>query len=139
MIIEADCWKDLVGWDQERWPNFSPRELAQRGTGWDEGYSPIKVNVYSLDKLQILRSMLGRPVKINSAYRFPEYNDRVSSTGTDGVHTRGCAFDVSCTSSKDRYDLIRGAFAIDFTGIGVYDWGVHLDDDDIKARPRLWI
>ena len=55
-------WRDVpkAAW---RWPNFSPAEIACRGTG------KLLVNEAALDKLQALRERLGTPLIIRSAYR----------------------------------------------------------------------
>ena len=50
-----------------RWANFSPAEIACRGTG------KLLVNETALDKLQALRNRLGKPLIIRSAYRSPEH------------------------------------------------------------------
>ena len=46
-----------------RWPNFSPAEIASRGTG------QLLVNEAALDALQALRVRLGKPLIIRLAYR----------------------------------------------------------------------
>jgi hypothetical protein len=51
-----------------QWPNFSPRELACKGTG------TLLINEDALDKLQTLRKRLGKPLIIRSAYRSPQHN-----------------------------------------------------------------
>ena len=58
-------WRDVpaAAW---RWPNFSPAEIACRGTG------KLLVNEAALDTLQALRVRLGKPLIIRSAYRSPE-------------------------------------------------------------------
>ena len=44
-----------------RWPNFSPAEIACRGT------DKLLVNDPALDKLQALRNRLGKPLIVRSA------------------------------------------------------------------------
>ena len=51
-----------------RWRNFSPAEIACRGTG------QLKLHPEALDKLQALRDRLGKPLIVRSAYRSPEHN-----------------------------------------------------------------
>ena len=60
-------WRDVPErtW---RWPNFSPAEIACRGTG------KLPVDETALDKLQALRDRLGKPLIVRSAYRSPEHN-----------------------------------------------------------------
>jgi hypothetical protein len=65
-----DHWRDVpaAAW---RWPNFSPAEIACRGTG------KLLVNEAALDALQALRTALAKPLIIRSAYRSPEHNRAV--------------------------------------------------------------
>lgn len=51
-----------------RWPNFSPAEIACRGTG------KLLINEPALDKLQALRDRLGKPLIVRPAHRSLEYN-----------------------------------------------------------------
>ena len=74
-----------VAW---RWPNFSPAEIACRGTG------RIRIDEGALDKLQALRDALGKPLIIRSAYRSPEHNRAVGGAPAS-KHMAGTAFDVA--------------------------------------------
>ncbi len=80
-------WRDVPGsvW---RWPNFSPAEIACRGTG------KLLINETALDKLQALRDRLGMPLIVRSAYRSPEHNRAVGGA-TRSKHLDGAAFDIS--------------------------------------------
>ena len=59
-----DHWRDVPegAW---RWTNFSPAEIACRGSG------SLQINHEALDKLQALRDRLGKPLIVRSAYRSP--------------------------------------------------------------------
>ena len=74
-----------------RWPNFSPAEIACRGTG------KLLVNEPALDKLQTLRDRLGKPLIVLSAYRSPEHNRAVGGA-THSKHMVGAAFDIAMTN-----------------------------------------
>ena len=63
-------WRDVPK-ESWRWQNFSPAEIACRGTG------SILIHEQALDRLQALRTRLGKPLIVNSAYRSPEHNARV--------------------------------------------------------------
>ena len=78
-----DHWRDVPqkAW---RWPNFSPAEIACRGTG------KLLVNEPALDKLQALRDRLGKPLIVRSAYRSPEHNRAVGGA-TRSKHMDGAA------------------------------------------------
>ena len=137
-MIKAAHWKDCE-WDLGRWPNFSPRELAQRGAGWEEGRTPIIIEESALDKLQALRDMCGFALPVTSAYRSPVYNAKVSTTGLNGPHTTGRAFDIAVYGERASY-VIEYGYKCGFTGLGVHQRGshsarfVHWDD----LAKRIW-
>ena len=56
-----------------RWLNFSPAEIACRGTG------KLLVDEPALDRLQALRDRLGKPLIVRSAYRSSEHNRAVGA------------------------------------------------------------
>lgn len=82
-----DHWRDVPEgtW---RWPNFSPAEIACRGT------DKLLVNEVALDKLQALRDRLGKPLIVRSAYRSPEHNRAVGGAKRS-KHMEGAAFDIA--------------------------------------------
>ena len=63
-------WRDIpaVAW---RWPNFTPAEIACRGSG------AILIDEPALDALQRLRDLLGRPLIVRSGYRSEAHNRAV--------------------------------------------------------------
>ena len=104
------------GW---RWPNFSFEELECRdGTG-------LLLVPAALDRLQLLRNMIRRPIIVTSAYRSIAYNRQVGGA-SNSWHLSGNAFDISARG----YPLnLLAACASDagFTGIGRYATFVHVD------------
>jgi zinc D-Ala-D-Ala carboxypeptidase len=95
-----------------RWPNFSPAEIACRGTG------QLKLHPEALDKLQALRDRLGKPLIIRSAYRSPEHNRAVGGA-TRSKHMDGTAFDISM-SNHDPVAFEAAAREVGFLGFGYY-------------------
>lgn len=104
-----------------RWPNFSPAEIACRGTG------KLLVDEGALDRLQALRDALGKPLIVNSAYRSPEHNRAVRGA-MRSQHLTGSAFDVSMTN-HDPARFIDAARKAGFHGIGTYPRSgfIHID------------
>ncbi len=94
------------------WRNFSPKELACKGTGL------LLVDADALTKLQTLRTRLNRPMIITSAYRSPEHNARVGGAPRS-LHMRGIAFDVRM-ENHDPHEFEAAARAAGFTGFGSY-------------------
>jgi len=94
------------------------------------------------EALEQLRVQYGHPMRLSSAHRCQEHNDKVSSTGRNGPHTKG-AVDV-LVWGPDAYELISDAILLDWSGIGVSQKGpkgarfIHLDDTDGPTRPWVW-
>ncbi|MBW7057552.1 DUF882 domain-containing protein [Paracoccus bogoriensis] len=104
-------WRDVPDrlW---RWPNFSPAEIACRGTG------SLRVHDEALDKLQALRDRLGKPLIVRSAYRSPEHNRRVGGAPAS-KHMEGTAFDIAM-ANHDPEAFAAAARAVGFQGFGTY-------------------
>jgi zinc D-Ala-D-Ala carboxypeptidase len=113
-------WREVPTGDW-RWPNFSPRELACKGTG------SLVLNPHALDKLQALRNALGAPLILTSAYRSPEHNLRVGGS-PNSYHLSGRAFDVRM-ENHDPEAFERAAREAGFLGLIRYpDKGfIHID------------
>lgn len=111
-----------------KWPNFTPAELACRGTG------NLKIDLDSLDKLQALRDLLGKPLYVNSAYRSQAYNKRIGGA-LHSQHMMAKAFDVSM-SNHDPIEFEKAARKVGFKGFGYYPHlgFMHID----TGRERSW-
>lgn len=120
-------WKDFP-MSEWRWKNFSPQEMACRGTG------KLMIDPKAMDKLQALRDLLGRPLIVNSAYRSPEHNKAVGGA-KNSFHMKANAYDVRM-DNHDPAEYIDAAIAVGFTGIGTYPKQnfVHVDDRGYEAR-----
>ena len=95
-----------------RWRNFSPAEIACRGTG------QLKLHPEALDKLQALRDRLGKPLIVRSAYRSPEHNRAVGGAKAS-KHMDGTAFDIAM-ANHDPVEFEKAARAVGFLGFGTY-------------------
>jgi len=104
-------WRDApdTAW---RWVNFSPAEIACRGTG------KLLVNDAAQDKLQALRDRLGKPLIVRSAYRSPEHNRAVGGA-TRLKHLVGAAFDIAM-ENHDPVVFEAAAREVGFLGFGFY-------------------
>jgi zinc D-Ala-D-Ala carboxypeptidase len=113
-------WNDFPK-SEWRWPSFSPEEMACRGTG------RLMIDPTAMDKLQRLRTRLGKPMILNSAYRSPEHNAAVGGA-KNSEHMKAHAFDVRMDNFEP-YAFIAAARAEGFTGIGTYpkQGFVHID------------
>ena len=104
-----------------RWRNFSPAEIACRGT------DKLLLNGPALDKLQALRDLLGKPLILRSAYRSPEHN-RAIEGALNSKHMRGAAFDIEM-ANHDPVAFEAAAREVGFLGFGFYPRSgfIHVD------------
>ena len=119
-------------------PHFSRHELQCRC-----GCGKCEMDAVFMIRPEELRRAFGKPMRLSSAYRCPDHNERISKTGRTGPHTTGRAVDV-LVSGEDAYRLVRLALEHGFTGIGIAQRGpherrfIHLDDLDGPTRPWVW-
>lgn len=94
-----------------------------------------------MNKLQKMRDLCGFPFKINSGFRCPDYNEKISSTGRTGPHTKGRAVDIGVEGTK-AYLVVDAAYEVGMTGIGFQQKGggrfIHVDDLTTPPRPNVW-
>ncbi|MGI9486479.1 MAG: D-Ala-D-Ala carboxypeptidase family metallohydrolase [Geminicoccaceae bacterium] len=120
-----------------RWIYFEPKEMRCTCCG--------KLLVVSefMDRLQALRGAYDLPMIVTSGYRCPDYNEKISTTGRSGVHTKGRAVDIK-VNGESAWDLVRYAMTYEVRGIGIKLRGphnarfVHLDDDPARQKPIMW-
>lgn len=117
-----------------KYPNFKESEFACKHCGKSE------MNPIFMGKLQHLRNVYGKPMVITSGYRCQDHPIEVAKD-KPGAHSTGQACDVSC-DSQDAYKLLKVAFELGFTGIGVNQKGngrfIHLDTLTQSPRPNVW-
>jgi zinc D-Ala-D-Ala carboxypeptidase len=115
-----------------RWPSFSPREIACKGTG------KLLINEDALDKLQALRDRLGKPLILTSAYRSPEHNRNVGGA-TRSKHMEGIAFDVRMENHNPQ-EFEAAARAVGFKGFGYYPRSgfMHIDTGPARSWGKPW-
>ena len=109
-----------------RWPNFSPQEMASKREG------ELLIDEASMDKLQKLRNVLGKPIIITSAYRSVAHNKAVGGAARS-QHLLGKAFDVVMTN-QDPATFEELARAVGFTGFGHYPKSNFMHIDTGPAR-----
>ncbi len=115
----------LAPWDAKRWPNFLPHEFACPESGefywWPEFF----------DKIQAVRTALGKPIVINSAHRSFWYNQRIG--GAPRSEHKKLALDISL-HGHNRFHVLSACRAVGFTGTGYYSTWLHVD----MGRKRFW-
>ncbi|MBW6494149.1 MAG: DUF882 domain-containing protein [Burkholderiaceae bacterium] len=94
------------------WPNFSPAEIACRGTG------ALKLDTEAMDRLQALRDALAKPMLVLSGYRSPAHNRAVGGAPAS-KHMDGTAFDI-VMANHDPLAFEAAARKAGFLGFGFY-------------------
>lgn len=93
-------------------------------------------------KLDQLREDVGFAMPVNSGYRCPLHNHKVSGTGFTGPHTTGKAVDIGISGGRATA-LVKAALNAGFLGVGIKQHGpahgriVHLDMVD-RPEQIIW-
>ena len=131
MAIMYDHWSEVRrSTNVWPWKNFTPREIACRGTG------ELMVVPYAMDRLQSLRDIIG-PIKLSSAYRSRLHNVRVGGAGRSAhraLFEGVLAFDIPEPNMARRSFIHLAATRAGFTGFGWYNTFLHID----TGRRRKW-
>ena len=128
--------------DEQLTTNFARSEFRCRGKNCCGGSAPVEFGL--VIGLQLMRDQLeafaGRPVSLSLScgFRCLKHNRR-PEVGSDDAseHPKGRAADVPLPDGVTIEQLIEAALIVpnfEHGGIGVYDWGVHVDDRGRKAR-----
>ena len=118
--------------DWGRYPNFSESEFRCSHCG------AVDMKPEFLERLQHLRSVFNKSMRISSGYRCPQHPIEAKKTEL-GPHTTGLACDVA-VEGADAHRLLGLAIQLGFKGIGVQQKGqgrfLHLDL--VSEYGRLW-
>ena len=79
-----------------------------------------------MEKMDTLRETCGFPFVVTSAYRCPEYNNKVSTTGLNGPHTTGKAIDIAANSHQ-KYKIIKNLDS-SIKRFGIAKTFIHIDN-----------
>jgi len=88
-----------------------------------------------LEMLDELRHRCDFPFVINSGYRSPEHSIE-NKKEKPGTHAQGIAADVRVFSGLQKHILLKEAFDMGFTGIGIANTYIHIDTRD--STPVVW-
>lgn len=120
--------------DWTLYANFSKAEFDCTHCGKNE------MKPEFLSRLQALRIAYGKPMTITSGYRCPHHPIEAQKIAP-GAHASGLACDVAVRGA-DAHALLRHAFQLGFSGIGVQQKGggrfIHLDTLSGPTRPTCW-
>lgn len=118
--------------DWSLYPNFQKAEFDCSHCGQNE------MKPEFLEKLQLLRTMYGKAMRITSGYRCPQHPIEAAKT-QPGPHATGLACDIGVQGSE-AHALLKLALDEGFMGIGIQQKGtgrfLHLDLASDEGR--LW-
>ncbi len=99
-----------------------------------------KMCIDFLHKLDEIRHIYGKPIKINSGYRTPEHNLKVGGrVGSSHAKVPCRAVDIHCNNSADRSELISAIIKVGLgRRLGIGKTFLHLDDDSSKPN-ACWL
>ena len=90
-----------------------------------------------IELLDELREKAGIPLVLNCAYRSKEYDKSKGRSG-NSAHVRGKAVDIRCNDSTNRYKILKAAFELGITRIGIGNGFVHIDNDKTLTQNVIW-
>ena len=110
-------------------PHFRVREFA-----CNDGSDVVLIHPILPVWAEALRTINGA-FKPNSAYRTVSYNASIPDASPKSTHCWGISMDVPAVNAtpEELYDLALTLVG-DTGGLGLYDWGIHIDCRSIKAR-----
>jgi len=111
---------------------FQAKELACPCCG------KVEMKQELIDRLDEIRELYGKPIRITSGFRCEKHNSEVGGK-PNSAHVTGEAVDIACSSSEDRFVLIRLALASGFFRIGIANGFIHIDISGGLPGPRLWL
>lgn len=103
-----------------RWDSFDPGEPSLACPCCGEFF----LDPVAMDMLQQARTLIGKPMRINSGHRCGIHNARVG--GAPMSQHKLVAFDVSL-AGHDRRDLLGALKLAGFTTFGLYQSFIHTD------------
>ena len=90
-----------------------------------------------LQKLDQAREIYGKSMRVNSGYRTKEHNAKIGGV-KNSSHMLGIAADISCKTSKDRFDMVNAFIEVGFKRIGIGSSFIHVDTDENKSQNLIW-
>lgn len=113
--------------------HFTLDEFKCRFTGKNE------IDPDFVEWLDGVRHTCDFPFKINSGYRGAAHPLEARKPDGPGPHNRGRAADISCTSPRRRFLVIKAAVEAGCKRIGIAKTYVHLDMDTVGDPEVVWL
>ncbi|HEY5139295.1 MAG TPA: D-Ala-D-Ala carboxypeptidase family metallohydrolase [Methylococcales bacterium] len=99
-----------------------------------------KVDKPTLSMLNQARDKAGIPFIITSHYRTPQHSMEVGGLPNDAHTEIPCtAFDISCTSGRELFAIVKAALDAGFKRVGLNHSHVHVDRSSKLPLNVLWV
>lgn len=125
---EVDSWKEIQ--------YFRPEEFKCKCGKHCDGY-PTEIDMTMVRYADAIRKRLGAPLIVNSGLRCKQHNANVGGVA-NSQHVLGTACDLGAPAgvTPEKMASIAEEVIGNTGGIGIYSWGIHIDDRTTKARWR---
>ena len=119
-------------WDEIKY--FKKPEFACKCGKYCDGY-PAEIDMNMVKIADEIRSIIGKPIQINSGIRCKIHNANVGGV-SNSQHLYGNAADLGCPAGCTPTQMASIAEEImgNTGGIGTYSWGIHIDTRPTKSR-----
>ena len=87
-------------------------------------------------KVQKVRDILGKSIRINSGIRCIRHNGNIGATETSS-HVDGWAADLQTKGSAARYEMLKAVMQV-FDRVGIAKNFIHVDVDATKTAGVVW-
>lgn len=122
-----DWWKKYPAVRRENWQ-------CRCGGRFCNGY-PAEPHEETVAMLQQFADHFGGEIRWHSGLRCPRYNASIPGASPNSKHQFGMAYDFHMDGiSPSELAAYAETLMPDRGGIGIYPWGIHLDDRKVKAR-----
>lgn len=121
------AWKNIRYFTKAEWK-------CQCGGRYCNGY-PAEIDMTTVKYADEIRHRLGKPLNVNSGLRCRQHNLNEGGV-SDSQHLFGTAVDLGCPpgTTPARMAAIAEDVMGGTGGIGIYDWGIHIDSRKTKSR-----
>lgn len=90
-----------------------------------------------MNKLDEARAKAGIPFVLNCAYRSSAWDKKLGRSG-NSAHTRGKAVDIRCSTSANRFKVVKALLEVGFKRIGIGKTFIHADVDSSLPSPVIF-
>lgn len=124
--------KKEPSWDDIKY--FKRSEFKCKCGKYCDGY-PAEIDLEMVKMADVVRERIGKPIIVNSGVRCKQHNVNVGGA-VASQHLNGNAADLGCPEGTTPAEMAAIAEELmpNSGGIGIYSWGIHIDNRPGKSR-----